>query len=123
MAEGVTSVVEMSVAEGGEVQVSAGTFAPTQVVLEASEGIAPTPFQALCPGARQVAYYVPDVGNAVLLQFFIEDEEVGNATLRSYVCGVRTTPLWQQPLVLGGLLALPAAVLLSLYFRERQKGL
>lgn len=120
--EQVTSVVQLEVRDGGTLTVPAGTFATTEVILEALEGLAPGPLQALFPGAVQVAAYAPEVGNAVRIQFFLQDQEIGNATLQSFQYGTEN-PLWQNPLVLGGLLAIPVVVLLYLYLRERRKGL
>lgn len=120
----IATVLRLNVTEGPEVSVPAGTFQTVQVLTEVIQGVAFGPFQLLFPGTRQVAFYSNEVGNAVLFRFFAGDTEVGNATLRSYSYSPRSdTPLWQQPALVGGLLAIPAAILVYRFWRERRKGL
>ncbi len=116
------SVLLMNVTAGHEVDVPAGSFQALKVTTHVAEGMAFGFFQELFPGTRQVAYYSNEVGNAVLLQFFSNDTEVGNITLQSYYIG-SARPIWQHPALIGGLLVVPAAILLYLSWRERRKGL
>ncbi len=114
----------LDVTEGRQLDTPAGNFTTVRVATDVLEGAALGPFQELFPGTRQVAYYSNEVGNAVLFQFFLEDVEVGNATLRSFSYSPSGgTPLWQHPAFIGGLLLIPAAVLIYFYRRERKKGL
>ncbi|MFQ5838893.1 MAG: hypothetical protein ACE5HJ_08980, partial [Thermoplasmata archaeon] len=116
--------LRLTVTEVGEIQVPAGNFQAFEVVAEVVQDSAFGPFSTLFPGTRQVAYYSNEVGNAVLFQFFSGDTEVGNATLRSFTYSPPSgAPFWQQPAFIGGILVVPAAILIYYYWRERRKGL
>lgn len=105
-----------------EVVVPAGIFEAVPVRTVLIEGLAPGPFQLLFPGSEQVAYYAEETGNPVLLEVHANGTEIGNAQLRNFSHSSQP-PFWQQPVFLGLLLAVPAAILIYLYWRERRKGL
>ncbi len=118
------SVLRLNITGGHDVKVPAGTFKALRVETETVNGTAALPFLILFQGTRQVAFYSNEVGNAVLFQFFSGDVEMGNATLESYSYSLPSeTPFWQQPAFLGGILVIPAALLLYFFWRERRKGL
>ncbi len=118
----VDSTLTMSVGPLEEVVVPAGTYQALKVRTLIVEGVAPVPFQLLFPGTEQVAYYSGEVGNMVLFQLFANGTEIGTAALRSFSLASQP-PFWQQPVFLGLLLAVPVAILLFLYWRERRKGI
>jgi hypothetical protein len=122
--EVVTSSVRWIVTPSTSVEVPAGTFSGLQVSMEALTGFVPSPFQVLLPGATQVTHHSESVGSPVLFQFLANGTEVGSAALQSYSYASSVPPpIWQNPFLLGSLLAIPIALLLYLYWRERRKGL
>ena len=122
--EEVVSTIRWSVTESTSVEVPAGTFSGLRVQMEATTGFVPSPFQALIPGTVQVVHHSPAVGSPVLFQFLANGTEVGNASLEIYsLASSVPPPFWQSPIVLGGLLAIPIAVLLYRFLRERRRGL
>ncbi len=123
--EDVTSRIRLEVSSPLEVIVPAGSFQAVRVGTEIVAGVGLGPFAILFPGATQVAFHSEVVGNAVLLQFLGDgnETELGKAALRSFTYSTSQPPLWQQPLFVGGVLAVPVALLLYFYWRERRKGL
>lgn len=122
--EEVFSVIRWSVTPSPVVDVPAGLFSGLRVELEPLSGFVPSPLQALVPGAIQVTHHSPSVGSPVLFQFLANGIEVGNASLETYASTSSVPPpFWQNPFFLGGLLAIPIAVLLYRYWRERRRGL
>ncbi len=122
--EEVASTIRWNVAPSAMVEVPAGVFSGLRVTMEALTGFLPSPFYALIPGATQVTHHSDSVGSPVLYQFLVNGTEVGNASLQSYSYASRVSPpFWQHPVFLGGLLAIPVALLLYRYWRERQRGL
>jgi hypothetical protein len=122
--EVVASSVRWTVIPSTSVEVPAGTFSGLQVSMEALTGFVPSPFQVLLPGATQVTHHSDSVGSPVLFQFVANGTEVGSAALQSYSFASSVPPpIWQNPLFIGGLLAIPIALLLYRYWRERRKGL
>ncbi|MFQ5552964.1 MAG: BatA domain-containing protein [Thermoplasmata archaeon] len=122
--EEVMSTIRWNVTESASVEVPQGTFSGLRVTMEAVTGFVPSPFQGLVPGTVQVAHHSPDVGSPVLFQFLVNETEVGRASLTdfSYASSV-PPPFWQNPIFLGGLLAIPIALLVYRYWRERRRGL
>ncbi len=122
--EEVPSTIRWSVAPSPTVEVPAGVFSGLQVTLEALAGFIPSPFFALLPGASQVTHHSPSVGSPVLFVFFANETEVGRASLKTYAYASSVPPpFWLNPLFIGALLAVPAALLLFRYWRERRRGL
>ncbi len=120
----VPSTIRWDVTPSAMVEVPAGVFSGLQVTMEALTGFLPSPFYALIPGATQVTHHSPSVGNPVLFQFFANETEVGRASLETYAYASSVPPpFWLHPLFLGGLLAVPIALLLFRYGRERRRGL
>lgn len=122
--EEVTSTVQWNITPTTSVEVPAGTFSGLPVTMEPLTGFVPSAFQALIPGTIQVTHHSASVGSPVLFRFLANDTEVGSASLETYSYASSVTPpLWQNPLFIGGLLAVPIALLVFRYWRERQKGL
>ncbi|MEE9173501.1 MAG: hypothetical protein V3U30_00830 [Thermoplasmata archaeon] len=122
--EEVPSSLRLEVTPIGPMEFPLGTFDTVRLVTEAVMGLAPSPFLVVLPGSSQVAYHAEEVGNPVALRFLRNGTEVGNASLQSYAYASRVSPpFWQHPVILGGLLAIPVALLLYRYWRERQRGL
>lgn len=122
--EEVATAIRWSITPSMSVEVPAGSFSGLRVTTEAVTGFVPSPFQALTPGAVQVTHHSPTVGSPVLFQFFVNGTEVGNAALQTFSFGSSVPPpFWQNPIFLGGLLAIPIALLLYRYWRERRRGL
>ncbi|MFQ5908402.1 MAG: hypothetical protein ACE5JE_06205 [Thermoplasmata archaeon] len=122
--EEATSEVRWIVTPSASVEVPAGTFSGSQVWMEALSGFVPSPFQVLLPGAVQVTHHSDLVGSPVLYQFLANGTEVGSASLQTYsYASNESPPFWQNPFFLGGILAIPIALLLYRYWRERRRGL
>ncbi|MFQ5919701.1 MAG: hypothetical protein ACE5I4_06625 [Thermoplasmata archaeon] len=122
--EEVLSVIRWSVAPAPVVEVPAGLFSGLHVTLEPLSGFVPSPLQALVPGTVQVTHHAPSVGSPVLYQFLADGVEVGKASLESYAsASTAPPPFWLNPLFIGGILAVPVALLLVRYWRERRRGL
>ncbi len=123
-AEEVPSTIRWDVTPSAMVEVPAGVFSGLRVTMEALTGFLPSPFYALIPGATQVTHHSASVGNPVLFQFLVNETEVGRASLETYASASSAPPpFWLNPLFLGGLLAVPVALLLFRYWRERRRGL
>lgn len=123
-AEEVDSQLRLAVSEGALMEIPQGTFSTVRVEMEALIGFVPGPFLGLLPGSTQVAHFSGEVGNALRFEFLQDGTEIGNASLQSFSHTSSTAPpFWQHPAFLGGLLAIPVAVLLYRYFRERREGL
>ncbi|MEE9173973.1 MAG: BatA domain-containing protein [Thermoplasmata archaeon] len=118
----VPSTIRWNVTSFAMVEVPAGVFSGLRVTMEALTGFLPSPFYALIPGATQVTHHSASVGSPVLYQFLANGTEVGRASLETYASSV-PPPFWLNPLFLGGLLAVPIALLLFRYVRERRRGL
>ncbi len=122
--EEVPSTIRWDVTSFAMVEVPAGVFSGLQVTMEALTGFLPSPFYALIPGATLVTHHSPSVGSPVLFQFLANGTEVGRASLETYAYASSVpSPFWLNPLFLGGLLAVPIALLLFRYWRERRRGL
>lgn len=118
------TTLRLSVASPSSIAVPAGNFSAFQVQAELLEGMASLPLLGVFPADRQIGYYSNEAGNAVLVQFFLQEQLLGNATLRTFTYAPPAEiPFWQQPLFLVSLLAIPIVVLVLLYWRERRKGL
>ncbi len=123
-AEEVPSTIRWDVTSFAMVDVPAGVFSGLRVTMEALTGFLPSPFFALIQGATQVTHHSPSVGSPVLFQFLTNGTEVGRASLETYAFASSVPPpFWLNPLFLGGLLAVPVALLLFRYGRERRRGL
>ena len=122
--EEVPSTIRWSVTQSENVEVPAGVFSGLKLTLEALTGFIPSPFYALIPGATQVTHHSPSVGSPVLFEFLANETEVGRASLETYTFASSVPPpFWLNPLFIGALLAVPVAVLLFRYWRERRRGL
>ena len=120
----VGSSLRIEVSPGEPMSFPFGTFPTVRLVTEVLTGLAPSPFFVIISGSKQVASYAEEVGNPLSFRFLQNDTEVGNATLLSFSTGtVVASPFWLNPIFLGGLLAIPIALLLFRYWRERRRGL
>ena len=120
----VGSSLRIEVSPGEPMSFPFGTFPTVRLVTEVLTGLAPSPFFGILSGSKQVASYAEEVGNPLSFRFLQNDTEVGNATLLSFSTGtVVASPFWLNPIFLGGLLAIPIALLLFRYWRERRRGL
>ncbi len=122
--EEIPSTIRWDVTSFAMVEVPAGVFSGRRVTMEALTGFLPSPFYALIPGATQVIHHSASVGSPILYQFLANGTEVGRASLKTYAYASSVPPpFWLNPLFLGGLLAVPIALLLFRYGRERRRGL
>ncbi len=118
----VDSVLRINVSGGHPVQVPAGEFVASRVLLETLEGFSPGLLSTLLPNASEVAYYNHAVKGPLLVEYLVGKEKVGTVTLEIYV-PPSEAPGWVRLLLLAGVLAVPAGVLAYRYWRERRRGL